>query len=78
MLRREPGYFLANDAERSGQLLTAAPASPELIAAHFRVSEDGRRLYVLSAYEDSPADVLRFRPYRGLARVSGTGTGTGK
>jgi hypothetical protein len=51
------------------------PASPELIAQHFHVSEDGRRLYVLSAHADEPEEATPlFRPYRGLVRLSSPAT----
>ncbi|GGW85841.1 hypothetical protein [Streptomyces caelestis] len=49
----------------------AAAAPPALIAEHFHISEDGQRLYVLSAHEAEPVETTpRFRPYRGLARRS--------
>lgn len=56
--------------ERADMLATRSAATPsELIAEHFHISEDGQRLYVLSAHEAEPAETtLRFRPYRGLAR----------
>ncbi|WP_328416768.1 hypothetical protein OG542_37090 [Streptomyces violaceus] len=48
---------------------STAAAPSELIAEHFHISEDGQRLYVLSAHEAEPAETTaRFRPYRGLAR----------
>ncbi|MFJ4819865.1 hypothetical protein [Streptomyces sp. NPDC088801] len=48
---------------------STAAAPSELIAEHFHISEDGQRLYVLSAHEAEPAEITaRFRPFRGLAR----------
>jgi hypothetical protein len=48
---------------------SAAAAPTALIAEHFHISEDGQRLYVLSAHEAEPDETNpRFRPYRGLAR----------
>ncbi|MGW0549965.1 hypothetical protein [Streptomyces altiplanensis] len=48
----------------------SAAATPcKVIAEHFHISEDGQRLYVLSAHEAEPAETTpSFRPYRGLAR----------
>jgi hypothetical protein len=48
---------------------SAAAAPSGLIAEHFHISEDGHRLYVLSAHETEPDEATpRFLPYRGLAR----------